>query len=259
MTGCGSGGMLVGMLAALLGGVALWAVESSATRPVDSRFDDRFWRELVFNQFDGDVPLYGWGPALYDGAHDPTGRDRHRMPDVVIATANAPAWAVQHVEEHLPGLWLNMTGRPFTGRILRRRSAPIRPHSISVHFEALRSGGEGPCGRAIVGPTADGWSRMTLDVNCISWTRPFDQEGRLIEELFAHELGHVLGFFHVKPARSVMYPRWRAESWPRPKERFHMRLAYEVGSGQQYCGWPFGSRCTGLLHALPAQPVEVLD
>ena len=69
-------------------------------------------------------------------------------------------------------------------------------------------------------------------------------------EVFAHELGHALGFFHVDPRvypNAVMKPLgWRHNSGQyrfSAQEKYHARLAYQVGRGHAYCGWPFQRVC----------------
>ena len=69
-------------------------------------------------------------------------------------------------------------------------------------------------------------------------------------EVFAHEIGHALGFFHVDPAvypHAVMKPQgWQVDSGQyrfTAQEKFHARLAYQVGRGHEYCGWPFQRGC----------------
>ena len=54
----------------------------------------------------------------------------------------------------------------------------------------------------------------------------------------------LLGFWHVADTTAVM-----AEGWMRghhhwidefnSRERYHVQLAYEVGRGEKYRGWPF--------------------
>ena len=33
--------------------------------------------------------------------------------------------------------------------------------------------------------------------------------------------------------------------WFTERERYHAQLAYEVGRGAAYCGWPFDPGCAG--------------
>ena len=170
--------------------VALAAVVSSLqtdsrVRPVDQRFDDRFWRQLQYGQFDQDIDLHSWRPGLWDGSPDPYGRDRFRMPDVFIETPNAPPGAVLYIVRHLPGVWLEMTGQPFTGRIQRGHWVyDYRPHTIAVRFEYGSALADLPASAPTptVGPDP---ARPTLHRGG-PWTGG-------MAHLFAHELGHALG------------------------------------------------------------------
>ena len=62
------------------------------------------------------------------------------------------------------------------------------------------------------------------------------------ESIFVHELGPVLGFWHVSDPAAALDVGTSHERYS-AKERYHARLAYEVGNGARYCGWPFGAEC----------------
>ena len=95
----------------------------------------------------------------------------------------------------------------------------------------------GVCGRARVGANPG-----TIWLNA-------DNTDCLDLETFSHEFGHALGFFHVDPRlyhNAVMRPSWardRGEYRFSAQEKYHARLAYEVGRGHEYCGWPFQRIC----------------
>ena len=46
-------------------------------------------------------------------------------------------------------------------------------------------------------------------------------------------------------ARAVMSEAGNDTEWFTDRERYHAQLAYEVGRGAAYCGWPFSSACGG--------------
>ena len=48
--------------------------------------------------------------------------------------------------------------------------------------------------------------------------------------------------------------RGSVADWPSPRERYHMRLAYEVGS-HRYCGWPCNPSCN--LERTALQPSAI--
>lgn len=63
---------------------------------------------------------------------------------------------------------------------------------------------------------------------------------------FAHELAHVLGFFHTFNGFNITIAG--DETAPgditfHPLLQYHARLAYEIGPGRPYCGWPYGPSC----------------
>ena len=129
-----------------------------------------------------------------------------------------------------------LSGVRYTGRI---ESGPTDPGKrqgwIRVTPEWL---GEDKCGDARVGGNP-GLIRLNL-----RWSQCLDLE------VFAHELGHAMGFWHVDPRlfpRAVMKQRgWQHNSGQyrfTNREIYHAQLAYEVGRGERYCGWPFQATC----------------
>ena len=67
---------------------------------------------------------------------------------------------------------------------------------------------------------------------------PFSGEGSFLDT-FTHEVGHAFGFWHVTDFKAAM---WNGSGFAiefNAQEQYHARLAYEVGRGQPYAGWPF--------------------
>ena len=54
--------------------------------------------------------------------------------------------------------------------------------------------------------------------------------------VFAHELGHALGFSHVDNRNSLLYPYIYAEQTFSDTEILHAQLAYDIGPGVLYPG-----------------------
>ena len=98
---------------------------------------------------------------------------------------------------------------------------------------------EGACGRA----------RRGADPGAIWIVRRARGNYRCVDmdsfpELFAHEFGHAMGFSHVEDRTAIMAKGvWNGQSTFTAREQYHARLAYEVGRGHEYCGWPFQRTC----------------
>ena len=198
-----------------------------ASRPVDPRFDDRYWRELVFDGHDKPSAV---ASAVTQVLETPS-------PHFYIRLDNTgwPDWPsdslVARMREAIPRLAEQLTGQPYRGRIetgdADRKGAL---GYVVVVFETQ----SGACGRARIGADP---GRIWMSPPCFS----LSDEGALIT-LFAHEVGHAFGFHHVSDYKAVM--RKGALGY-RPgftaPEEYHARLAYDVGRGHPYVGWPFPS------------------
>ncbi|MYN64772.1 MAG: hypothetical protein F4X11_07060 [Acidobacteria bacterium] len=206
------------------------------SRPADPRFDDRFWRELIFNEHDapgqGDFVrvLSNPSPNVYvrlGGA----GGTRRVVADDRLA----------HIREVLPLLAEQITGRPYDGRIesgIEERGD--REGWITVRFVTPEEYPDigASCGLATPG----------ADPGSIWFARGNDECFRngYFRRLFAHELGHAFGLWHVGDRAAMMSSETGNDiEWFTERERYHAQLAYEVGRGAAYCGWPFGSACAG--------------
>ena len=208
-------------------------------RPIDARFTDRFWQELVFDQHrypNSIATSTSWvletpSPNVYIRMGDPTGRR-------VVSYQKR-----DHMLKVIPRLATQLTGRPYRGRIESGIGDRTRQGWITVRFVTQEEEPEvtaGACGRAVVGGDPGNiWivRRARGNRSCVS--------GSSFPTLFAHEFGHAMGFFHVADRSAIMYPGYyyRGDTF-HAQEQYHARLAYEVGRGEQYCGWPFQESCT---------------
>ena len=104
------------------------------------------------------------------------------------------------------------------------------------------------CGGAWVGALAGSIDLNRVKTSCL--TPDF------FPYLLAHEFGHALGFNHVSDRSAVMGGHYGATF--NQAEQYHARLAYEVGRGRPYCGWPFSARCQSRAFP-PVTPRFVVD
>ena len=75
-----------------------------------------------------------------------------------------------------------------------------------------------------------------------------------------------MGFHHVLDPTAVMdlNPIGNYPTTFNAREQFHAQLAYKVGRGARYCGWPFSAACEQLngimkLNVEQGNPILVID
>ena len=207
-----------------LGGLGhVYVNVTHASRPLEPQFDDRHWRELVFDGYE--APNFV-ASAVTRVLETPS-------PDFYIRLDN-PGWPdwpsdslVAGMREAIPRLAEQLTGQPYRGRIETGEADRNEQGWIAVVVETL----PGVCGRARVGADP---GRIWISPTCSN----LGESGLL--SLFTHELGHAFGFRHVTDIMAVMTPvgGHKPPSFS-AQEKYHAQLAYEVGRGQPYAGWPF--------------------
>ena len=214
------------------------------------QFNDRFWSEMAYDAFDeeGEVtdflyPLEEPLPGFYFWLSDPDG-----------FRVAAPGWAAWG-RRHLPRIVESLTGKPYHGRIEAGDADRREVGWITIVFD--RPPYEVPrgdaCGRARVGansPDYTGriWIYLTrLGDTCYTG---YDPDKRYLGSTLFHEVGHALGFFHVRDADAIMCASGDCRGAPisfSAREQYHARLAYRIGRGyREYCGWPLRVACGDL-------------
>ena len=181
-----------------------------------------------------------WSTAKWDrersGAQGPADGSRvleHDRDFFIIETGIEP-WLIAAIQDRIPGLWHQLTGKRYAGRISTGLDPP------DVDFLTVVQAGEDTfadtytCGSfgSLPGPEA---ARTNIYLF-------LDQCTDAPLAVFAHEFGHALGFHHVSEDGHVMNAR--VGEFPfTDKEQHHAQLAYRVGRGAEYCGEPFTGGC----------------
>ena len=208
---------------------AAWPV-----RAVDPRFDDAFWRALVYNQYEAPNTYYTRSRVMVDPGRLNVYVDVSEWPAALPQSEWLP-W----IERQWGGWIRQMTGQTWTGRL---ESGPARslmgggsPGWIVIQWDG-QLGSRAACGTAPVGNWPDrGYITLRRGAWGCSWSS-------YMTETLPHELVHVLGFSHVSDPLAVMHaPAARPPFTAR--EQYHMQLAYEVGRDRPYCGWPYSPAC----------------
>lgn len=205
--------------------------------PMEAQFQDSFWRQLVFDGYEnpgGVRHMDTWAlptpsPNLYIRMDDPTGRR-------VVSIQHR-----DHMRRTFPRLVASLTGQPYRGRIEDGFGDRSQAGWITVQFstEQEEPNAKDACGRARVGANP---GLIWIYRRHRSGSKYCANHFPTFRTVFAHEVGHALGLWHVRDRNAVMHPTANAE-WFHWNETYHANLLYRVGRGKSYCGWPFGASC----------------
>ena len=186
----------------------------------ESGFDLAFYRQFARNGFDAPTQLQPLRPLMQAPAF-------YMEVEGAKGLSAATAARVERVARRLVPL---MTGGRFQVTVWQTgpTSRPPQPGWITIERKDDLAGPDVPstqqvCGRAFVGAAA-GQIWLNGDSRC-QW-----------DALFAHEIGHALGFWHVEQPGAMMFPReygGPAPDEPTERERHHAALVYARTPGNQ--------------------------
>ena len=222
-------------------------------RPVDARFRDRFWQELVFNQHSdpGNITtrrswvLENPSPNVYIRMGDPRGRRvvSHQQRD--------------HIRRAVPELVSQLTGSPYRGRIESGIEDRTRRGWITVRF-VTQEEEPGAC-RGVVWPGADR-CRPWLDLDRAAGARAKVLRGRvwLRAPLRARDGARHGVLSRGEPLRCDEPRVWRSKYVHR--DRAISRAPRLRGRTRpRVCGWPFQASCTRRGSSLRGLAPIVID
>lgn len=212
--------------------------------PQPAWVDEKFWDELVFDAVEGPV---SYTERRTNGLTD----DELAELDIYIRTT-APEAGVEPVSEDMLTWWRQaipeavreFTGQPWRGRITTGTdSRELTPGRVNVGIgtEADFAAHDDTCAFASIGYYAfpDGsfatWAEAEILFNPDGSQCIFRQDSQ--GGTMAHEIGHVLGLYHVSDPAAIMY---RLEGFDQRYTQQlvdHAQLLYDLGPGLAYPGF----------------------
>lgn len=188
---------------------------TSATPSVDlireSGFDLAFYRQFARGELHGEglwpLRLLRQSPSIY--------LQRTGLSDATVATLRSTAAAT------IPA----MTGGRFQLATWETGDAPRSNRDGWITVELIVDEAA-TCGRATIGDTS-GHIWLNIATKC-------HRNGAIIgtPSVFAHEIGHALGFWHI-PIGLMQSPTAPVDPSPTPKERHHGAIAYARSAGNR--------------------------
>ena len=199
---------------------------------IDPRFEDAFWQEFVFGQFSR--------PNTID--HQVIQVLNTTSPNVYIYTGLGhqviPDEHLDIIREAIPSAAEQLTGQRYSGRIESgTEHLGERLGWITVRY-FTDADQYGSCGFSRVGTDPNA---IFINHDCVK--RRGVNAIAYLKHTFVHEFGHAMGFKHVLSANAVMADLGNLADTFSAREQFHAQLAYKIGRGARYCGWPSSASC----------------
>lgn len=180
--------------------------------PDAAPFSLAFYRQLARNGYEA------------QGSLEPL-RVLSQAPSIYLQTAGLSASTVSAMEQTARGAVLSMTGGRFSLTAWETGDSTRIPVNGWIVVD-LVADDSGNCGRSLIGAAAG-----HIWLNTIERCR---RNGTIIgsPNLFAHELGHALGFWHVEQPNFLMNATATTTD-PSALERYHAAIAYHRQPGNR--------------------------
>ncbi|MYB36792.1 MAG: hypothetical protein F4Y26_05240 [Gammaproteobacteria bacterium] len=223
----------------------------TGNRPEEPEFDDRYWRELVYN--DHDRPGSSetgrskvWADPTTINVYVETGpgdspnpRNRGNWPEGLPDQIAREIW-MPWMEEQTPRIIEQLTGQEWQGRFEHGPWDPDKSRQEGwITIQVYDRPDESCHAFGTVGPPR---GIVWLDVNI----EPGPGQSHCNLRPFAHEMTHALGFWHARGSFEITIAG--TETAPgdityNDRIQYHARLAYDAGPDRPYCGWPWSEAC----------------
>ena len=201
-------------------------------------YNDAFWREFAFNDYDCPSEE-GCGQPIEE-------RQLWRLPDpspnVFILTTHFPPEYVRQIEAVAPKAIEELTGAPYSGRVVSGETDLIQGEPGWITFEALYEGMSGETaaceGQSVEeGAAYSAYAFLGAEIGCVVFNLSIlGTDIPDVTDLIAHELGHSLGFNHLswEWIATIGGGGFPTDGLYSQHERTHGHFAYTRERGETY-------------------------